>query len=110
MVDGTPAVVAAGQGANLQISIGGGAALENVVRGMIDVREPVRRKSVGEGHQVRLEILIRKWDHVDRGGHGQIRPVEQTGPHMALSGHEIDGGGLHGHAITGGKLRRRVLG
>lgn len=107
VVDSTPAVVAAGQGANLQISIGGGAAFQNWVRGIRNVR-----KSVGERHQIRLEVLIGEWYHVNRCRHGQIRTIEQAGAHLGLARHEIDGRRLHGHAITSGKLGRRgrVLG
>lgn len=101
VVDSTPTVVAAGQRTDLQISIGGRAAFKNGVRGINF------RKSVGERHQIRLEVLIREGDHVDRRRHRQIRTIEQAGAHLALCRHEIDGGRLHGHAITSGILGRR---
>ena len=49
VVDSIPTVVAAGQGPDLQISIGGRAAFKNGVRGIRNIR-----KSVGERHQIRL--------------------------------------------------------
>ena len=106
-LDSAPAVVATGasQGSDLQIRVGGRAALKDIVRRAVGGHI---RQSIGlrKSHEIRLKVMIGERDHVDRRGQGQIRAVQQARAHVRVgAGHEIHGRGVDGHAIaSGGEL------
>ena len=89
-LDHGPSIVTARaiQRANLQICVGGGAGVGEVLRLVWHIGKTINPR---QRCQIRMEVLVVEWDHVDWRRQRQVRSIEQTRIQMRLGcRNEID--------------------